>query len=135
MNSNLERLVHEMNPILHEGEWVFCELGAGTAPADALAVFRESEATTIVIPRGRAGELGLEPRYLAAWITLTVHSELDAVGFLAVISRALAGEGISCNVFSAVYHDHLFVPFDQGEKALAVLKRLQRAGDPLPYLS
>ncbi len=125
MNSNLDRLVHEMNPHLHDGEWVFCELNSGTLPPDAVAMFRESEATTIVVPRETAGRLRLEPRYVAAWITLTVHSDLDAVGFLAVISRVLASEGISCNVFSAVYHDHLFVPYDQGQKALDALRKLQ----------
>ena len=63
--------------------------------------------------------------YVAAWITLTVNSDLDAVGFLAVISRALATANISCNVVSAVHHDHLFVPYREGERAIEVLRQLQ----------
>ena len=126
MNSNIDQLVREMNPQIDDGQWVFCTLPDGTpAPGDALAVFRESEATTVVVPASVAAAMELQPRYVAAWITLTVYSDLDAVGFLAVISRALAAEGISCNVISAVHHDHLFVPFVEGRRALEVLRKLQ----------
>ena len=126
MNSNIDQLVREMNPRLNDGEWVFCTLPDGMAAPDAaVAVFRESEATTVVVPSSLAAALNLHPRYVAAWITLTVYSDLDAVGFLAVISRALAAEGISCNVMSAVHHDHLFVPFDEGGRAVEVLRKLQ----------
>jgi uncharacterized protein len=126
MNSNLEQLVREMNPQLNDGQWAFCTLPDGTTPpAGALAVFRETEATTVIVPAADAASLGLERRYVAAWITLTVFSDLDAVGFLAVISRVLAAEGISCNVMSAVHHDHLFVPYDEGRRAVDVLRQLQ----------
>ena len=126
MNSNIDELVREMNPQLNDGKWVFCTLPDGTAaPREAVAVFRETEATTVIIPASIAASHGLEPRYVAAWITLTVYSDLDAVGFLAAISHVLAEEGISCNVMSAVHHDHLFVPYDQGRRALDVLRTLQ----------
>jgi uncharacterized protein len=126
MNSNIDQLVREMNPRLNDGKWVFCTLPVGTRPPEnALAVFREKEATTVVISAIDAESLDLPPRYVAAWITLTVYSDLDAVGFLAVISRALAAEGISCNVISAVHHDHLFVPYEEGARAIEVLRKLQ----------
>jgi hypothetical protein len=50
---------------------------------------------------------------------LTVHSSLEAVGFLAAITARLAETGISVNVVSAFYHDHLFVPHDRADEALA----------------
>lgn len=126
MNSRIDQLVREMNPQLHEGQWVFSTLPGGmAAPAGALASFHESEATTVIVPAAVAASLGLQPRYVAAWITLTVESDLDAVGFLAAISGALAAEAISCNVISAVHHDHLFVPWDQRARAVEVLSRLQ----------
>ena len=126
MNSNIDQLVREMNPRLNDGKWVFCTLPAGTRPPEnALAVFREKEATTVVISAIDAESLDLPPRYVAAWITLTVDSDIDAVGFLAVISRALAAEGISCNVISAIHHDHLFVPYPEGLRAIEVLRKLQ----------
>lgn len=126
MNSNIDQLVREMNPRLNDGKWVFCTLPVSMRPPEnALAVFRETEATTVVISAEDAESLDLPPRYVAAWITLTVFSELDAVGFLAAISRVLAEEGISCNVISAVHHDHLFVPYAEGARAVEVLQKLQ----------
>jgi hypothetical protein len=45
---------------------------------------------------------------------------------LARVTDALAEACIACNVVSAVNHDHLFVPEQNGPAALAVLQALQR---------
>jgi hypothetical protein len=63
--------------------------------------------------------------FRAAWITLSVYSDLHAVGLTAAVAAALASEGISCNVVAALRHDHLFVPVDRADDALTVLERLQ----------
>jgi len=123
--SDLEQLIREMDPQLRDGEWAFCVVPEKHAILGrAVAVFREDEGVTVIIPHKEAKTLGFEVRYVAAWITLNVYSDLNAVGFLAVISRALAGAGISCNVFSAVHHDHLFVAVEDGKRAVEVLRRL-----------
>lgn len=123
---SLVRLIRGMNPLLRGGKYVFCLLPAGReVPASAIAEFREDEGTTVVLDQRDAEEHRLDARFEAAWITLTIHSDLEAVGFLAAISTALAAGGISCNVVSAIYHDHLFVPFHEGERALEILRRLQ----------
>jgi hypothetical protein len=120
-------LLKTMRPELRSEPVVFCSLRNVTdVPLPAIASFREAEGLTLVLPKRVAEELELTYAYVAAWITLTVHSDLDAVGFLAAITQPLAAAGISCNVFSAVYHDHLFVPFGRGEDALAVLERLSK---------
>ena len=124
MSSSLDELLRSMNPILHDGEFVFC--AAESAPHDAIATFREDEGLTVVIRRRRADELRLPYSFVAAWITLTVNSDLAAVGFLAAISRALAGAGISCNAIAALHHDHLFVPYAKRQEAMTVLAGLQR---------
>lgn len=64
--------------------------------------------------------------FRAAWITLTVHSDLQAVGFTAAFAGALGRAGISCNVVAGAFHDHIFVPVEQAQEALAALKALQR---------
>jgi hypothetical protein len=55
-------------------------------------------------------------------ITLTVHSSLDGVGFLAAVTARLADAGIAVNAVSAFYHDHLFVPESRAEQALRLLQ-------------
>ena len=57
-------------------------------------------------------------------ITLNVHSALDAVGFLAAVATALSERGIGVNPVAGYYHDHLFIPADRAEEAMAVLEGL-----------
>ena len=60
-------------------------------------------------------------------ITLNVHSSLDAVGFLAKITNALAEEGnMGVNPVSGFYHDHLFVPETRADDAMKILQSLTK---------
>ena len=125
--THLGRLLAGMRPAVDAEQWVFCVAPGDGAPdptLGAVATVREDEGWTVVVPRGRADAAGL--RYDGAFrrITLTVHSSLVAVGFLAAVSRALADAGIPCNPVSGVHHDHLFVPTDRAEEAVRVLAAL-----------
>jgi hypothetical protein len=60
-----------------------------------------------------------------ARISLGVHSSLDAVGLTAAFSRALTNAEISSNVVAALFHDHIFVRWEQREEALQVLTALR----------
>jgi hypothetical protein len=40
------------------------------------------------------------------------------------LASALAEEGISANVVAAYFHDHLFVPWEQRDRAMAILSTL-----------
>jgi len=84
----------------------------------------EDEATTCVLSVADAKKLGIQPEFVAAWLTLDVHSALDAVGLTALVATALASEAIPCNVLAGYYHDHLLVPTDQVERSIAVLSTL-----------
>jgi hypothetical protein len=90
------------------------------------ATIREAEGLTAVVRRERADALGLTYDYVAAWITLRVHSALDAVGLTAAVSTALARAGISCNVIAGFHHDHLLVPANRAAEALETLTNLAR---------
>lgn len=125
--TDLATLLHSMQPMLHDSAFTYCSMPAELAMplADySWGVFWESEGVTLILPKklAEAHDLYQEPDW--ALITLTVHSSLTAVGFLATISQALASAGISLNVISAFYHDHLFVPWDDRLEALAILERL-----------
>jgi uncharacterized protein len=126
---DLRRLLAAMEPALRPGEFVFAVLGDESRLGEVAveATVREEEGLTVVVARERADDLGLAYDFAAAWITLRVHSALDAVGLTAAVSRALADAGMSCNVLAGAYHDHLLVPAGRGDEAVAILRELSRA--------
>jgi hypothetical protein len=126
--TDLTKLLREMNPELHAGEFVFCSIEAHNLPEniEPLGLFREQEGLTVILPKAQADELGWRYSFVGAWITLNVHSALDAVGLTAAVSQALTRAGVSCNVVAAYYHDHIFVPIKDAERALEVLQALTR---------
>ncbi|SIQ17872.1 ACT domain-containing protein [Aquipseudomonas alcaligenes] len=128
--TDLSRLLASLSPRLNPGRFVFCSVPQPTAPqvAAALGSFREAEGTTLILAREEAERLGLAYDYLAAWITLEVHSSLAAVGLTAAFAKVLADAGISCNVIAGFHHDHLFVAEADAERALARLQRLAAEG-------
>lgn len=117
-----------MQPTLNEGVYVFASVppDTDTRSLEPIATFRETEGLTLIVEEQRAQKAGLPVLFRAAWITLTVHSDLQAVGLTAAVSAALAQAQISCNVVAAAFHDHLFVPVESGDDALAALQQLQR---------
>jgi hypothetical protein len=122
--TDLQKLLKNMRPELRDGEYVFCTFPDGNAPRfdlDPLGCFRETEGWTLILERSVAEQAGVSYGFVARLITLTIHSSLEAVGFLDVITQKLAAAGISTNVISAYYHDHLFVPVDKTEQALQLL--------------
>jgi hypothetical protein len=125
--SDLARLLAGMKPELRPGTYLFCTRADGAVPAGLapLATFREAEGVTLVVRREEAERCGLGGTFECAWITLTVHSDLAAVGFLAAVAGALARAGIPCNAIAAFHHDHLFVPVAMAERAMTVLTRFQ----------
>jgi hypothetical protein len=121
---NLEVLLGAMAPALDTEELVFCT--AAEIAGEPVCAVREDEGWTLVLRREEAERLGLAGAFPCRRITLTVHSSLDAVGLLARVAAHLAEAGISVNVMSGYYHDHLFVPADRAEEALDVLLKTAR---------
>ncbi|HVJ43422.1 MAG TPA: ACT domain-containing protein [Dongiaceae bacterium] len=124
--TNLAALLRGMRPVLRDGIYVFVTLppGSDRLRIEPLMSFREEEGLTLIITEEEATAFGLDPVFRSRLITLDVHSSLDAVGFLAVITSHLATAGMGCNPVSAFYHDHLFVPVDRAEEAMEILESL-----------
>ncbi len=125
-----DALLRQMEPELRPGIFVFCTIPTSDAiPAavDPLLTFREPEGMTLVIRREEAEATKLPFAFASRLITLTVHSALEAVGFLAAITARLAEAGIAVNAVSAFHHDHLFVAVDRAEEAMVLLKELSAA--------
>jgi predicted N-acetyltransferase YhbS len=122
---NLQALLASIHPVLREGEYVYVLWPHGRPlEAGIEAAVREAEGLTVVLRRAEADSLGLPYDFVAAWITLQVHSELEAVGLTAAVSKALTGARISCNVLAGFHHDHLLVPVADAARALEALAEL-----------
>lgn len=125
--SDLRTLLSGMRPELNPGRYVFTTVD-GVVPPDVTPVVTvaEPEGLTLVVREEDADAAGLEYDYVAGWITLRVHSALEAVGLTAAVAVELAGAGLSCNVVAGFHHDHLFVPYERAGQAVSVLEDLAR---------
>jgi hypothetical protein len=113
-----------LNPTLHPETYVFCELpNESPIPVDAVAAFRETEGLTVVIEKEKAVNLGYQAVFESAWITIGAETSLTDLGITAKFATVLSENGISCNVFAAVNHDHIFVPWADREKTMELLEK------------
>ena len=112
---DLETLVRTLDPHLSADRYSFAVGDGATLDPGIFALIREDEGATVI--RADAG---------GAWarISLGVQSSLEAVGLTAALSARLARAGISANVIAGLHHDHIFVPWDRRDEALAALKGL-----------
>jgi len=124
--TDLKKLLQGMKPNLNNGEFVFCTFADYHPPPnlDPVCYFREQEGMTLILSREQAGEESISYTNIFSWITLTVHSSLEAVGLTAAVATALADSNISCNVVAAYFHDHIFVPVKDSKRAMEILENL-----------
>lgn len=124
--TNLAQLLKNMRPVLNTGCYVFCTVASMDKidKAAILSFFKEAEGYTVILPQDEADSLQLPYPCTMAWITLTVHSSLEAVGLTAAFATALAAVNISCNTVAGFYHDHIFVPHTDADKAMEALLAL-----------
>lgn len=123
-------MLANMTPVLTDGEFVFCATQDADVIARALPLalgsFKEEEAVTLILGRADAATFGFAEVMPMRRIVLNVYSSLEGVGLTAAVSGALAAENIPCNMVAAFHHDHVFVPTDMTERALAVLRDVQK---------
>ena len=125
--SDLKALLAKMDPILQEGEYVFCSVSSdkfSKMRSPPIGSFHEAEGVTIILKKDTAEQEELDYDFPSRMVTFNVHSSLNAVGFLAAIAEKLAAHGISVNAISAYYHDHIFVPTGRTEEVIRLLSEL-----------
>lgn len=122
-------LLASMNPVIEDEIYVFVTL---TTPYDVQALdpilqFREAEGMTLIMRKDTAEKHDIPFVFESRKITLNVHSSLEAVGFIAAISKELTRNSIGANPVAGYFHDHLFIEVEKAEAAMACLKDLIRS--------
>lgn len=120
--SDLATLLATLRPERRPGEYVYVDALPDGVPAEASV--RESEGWSYVVARADADARGLDYDFVAAWIELRVYSALEAVGMTAAFAAALGEAGIPANVIAGLRHDHVLVPAERADDALAALEAL-----------
>jgi hypothetical protein len=124
--TNLQTLLATLKPTLTDEVYVFCTLRSAVygdhRELNPIASFAEEEGLTLVVARDQAMQKSLDFQGEFRRIILGVHSSLEAVGLTAAIATRLSEQGISANVIAAFYHDHLFVPASQADRAMDALR-------------
>ncbi len=117
-------MISGMRPRLDPEVYVFCATDDTALVAQALGAFREAEGLSLILEREHAAALGFDVSLPMRRIVLQVPSALDGIGLTAAVASALAAAGIACNMVAALRHDHVFVPAQSAERALAILLEL-----------
>lgn len=114
-----------LRPYLHDEPVVYALVAPSYDAETILATVREPEGMTVIITQEEADDDGLLYEFVGAWITLGVHTDLEAVGVTAAVSRVLADADIACNVIAGFHHDHVVVPYDRRHDAVSLIDGLQ----------
>ncbi|MHA7862058.1 ACT domain-containing protein [Tessaracoccus sp. Y36] len=130
--TDLGALLRDLSSSVRDGRFVYVLRADDTLDdydwealeVEAQAVIVEVEGRTLILEEEVALDYDKQFDGVFGWITLEVHSSLQAVGLTAAVSTALAGAGISCNMLAGLHHDHLLLPIDSVPSALEVLERL-----------
>jgi hypothetical protein len=117
-----------MEPRLNVGVYVFATVGslAEVDGSSIVALVQEPEGLSVVMTETDALRQGIAHEFHSSWITLTVMSALEAVGLTAAFARALDDVQVSCNGIADHHHDHIVVPTESTDPALAALRGLQQ---------
>lgn len=122
---DLDVILEELEVDRRPGAFAYILAITGGAPPPELFAMIDEGATTAYVVDADS-PLGREASFRAAWLTLTVHSALEAVGLTAAVSTALAAADIPANMLAGFYHDHILVPEERADEAIAVVRSLRR---------
>ncbi|MDR9395284.1 MAG: ACT domain-containing protein [Roseovarius sp.] len=120
-------MIAGMAPQADAETYHFCTVAEPVAALhfpEALAVVREAEGVSLILPEAAMRRHGLPADQPMRRITLGVQSALDGVGLTAAVAAALAAHDIACNMVAGYHHDHVFVPEADADRALAILHDL-----------
>ena len=120
---NIDYILKNLNPRLNPDDYIFTIVNSldSIDINEILAYIRESEGISLIMKKSVADFLQVPYFGVWSWITLDVHSSLDAVGLTSVVSNAFSEIGLSCNIVAGYHHDHIFIQKEMAEKAMNTL--------------
>ena len=129
--TNLAKMLESLTVTVRPDPYVLVALPGDVTPPPigegVAAVIQEAEGPTVIATMSRAAHEEWPHDFVASWLTLDIHSALEAVGLTATFSRQLGRAGIPCNVIAGFRHDHILVPIDRVDDAIAALAELRAA--------
>lgn len=120
-STTYEQMLAKISPRLG-GEYIFASLASLPAGISPVALIQEPEGTTVGLSVAEARELGLDMSEPYTLITLSAPGSLDVVGLNSGIAQVLSSRSIPANIFSGIYHTHIFVPSNLAAEAKRVLE-------------
>ena len=101
--TRISRLLVRLRPVCNPGTYVFAtaDCNAVIDTRDCLCVMHEAEGLSIIAELAHLPDGVRASDYRAAWITLTVDSQLEDIWLTAAVSRCRAHANISCNIIAA----------------------------------
>ncbi|WP_299985597.1 ACT domain-containing protein [uncultured Ruegeria sp.] len=121
--SETNAMIAGMCPELQPGVFAFVNWPEQKEwPDNTRASYVEAEGLSLIVPIEAAPLDAVGMRC----ITLQVHSSLEGVGLTDAVSAALAQNNIPANMVAGYHHDHVYVPSDMADQAVAILIKLQQ---------
>ena len=126
MRDDLTAVLATLDVLREPGVFVVVSLPDGAEPpAGTCAWIREREGVTVVLPRDDGVAAGLASEFEAAWLTLAAETSFELVGLTAAFAARLAEAGIPANVLAGAHQDHILVPVERADDAVAALRSLR----------
>ncbi len=125
--TDLDALLRDLSPMLADEKHGFATIAIGQGWPQGLvpvATFAEAEGASVIALSSILEGIGLDFEGDWAKITIGAQSALESVGLTARIAGVLAENDISANIVAAYHHDHIFVPWEKRDDAMAALQSL-----------
>jgi len=122
-----------LSPVLAQGKYFFGTFSQNTLMTLAnylsyiVAIYKEDEGLTVAFREEVKAPLSTitskEVQGPFALITFGAQGSLYECGVTARFSKPLSDAKIPANVYAGYFHDHVFVPYEMKDKAMAALKK------------
>lgn len=123
---DLKKIIETSSLILHEGEFVYAKVKIAPQTGNHFLISQDANEITVITRKENVEELDLiaKSNERSLLEIQFLPDSPDASGFLAVVSSALAENGISISVVSTYSKDYIFVQKKDTEKATQALTKL-----------